>query len=390
MNLGLINDFKYRVMKLKNILSIICLLLGLASCSGEDTMMNDVTNEIENAVNESAYVSVNVKSAVSSTKANTTGSSNDYSTLQSSISNCYLLLLNEGGDILYRASKQYQNQVANVSLEDFRILVKVNSVSKVIAVINASSDFQKELDDCISLNQLNKARETDAAYNLAIGEGKIDWKDVTGSSSTINNVPTVSVDGIVANYRVAAFALSDFSVKYYDCDPTTAVVQLENVWLTDMKSNVGLYDEGIDFNSTKENDGSVSANNNFESLRNILDMYSYAKENGYIKEFFRLNHDNATFKFIFPNTDSSKPVTAHLKFSVKRDNKEIQYFYREYVINRPTGDDFKNNVSEGKTYVHPGYWYNLGVTVHVKKDFIDCAFTCTTKDWIYNEINVDL
>lgn len=390
MNLGLINDFKYRVMKLKNILSIICLLLGLASCSGEDTMMNDVTNEIENAVNESAYVSVNVKSAVSSTKANTTGSSSDYATLPSSISNCYLLLLNEDGDILYRASKQYQEQVTNVSLDDFKILVKVNSVSKVIAVINASYDFQKELDNCISYDQLKEAREMDAAYNLAIGEGSIDWKDVTGSSSTINNVPTVSVDGIVANYRVAAFALSDFSVKYYDCDPKTAVVQLENVWLTDLKSNVGLYDEGIDFNSAKENDGSVSTNNNFESLRNIPDMYSYAKENEYIKEFFRLNHDNATFKFIFPNTDSSKPVTAHLKFSVKRENKETQYFYREYVINRPTGEDFENEVSGDKIYVHPGYWYNLGVTVHVKKDFIDCAFTCSTKDWIYNEINVDL
>lgn len=391
MNLGLVNDFKYRVMKLKNILSIICFLFVVASCSVEDdTIMNDVTNNIENnEVSGSAYVSVSVKSEQSATKATTGNSSkpSDYEYLHP-ISNCYLLLLDGANNILYRAFKDWgDSPVENVSFEDFKILVKLKSVTKVIAVINGSSDFRSKMDGCVSLNDLTSIREEDAGSVLSFGEGSINWDGVDGSESTKNGVPVVKVSGITAKFRVANVELSKFNIKYFDCDEDSYKVQLENFWLTGMKSSVGLYSEGEDAIKSEDlGDGKIS-DNEFDELRNIEEKYSKEMNNEFILEKFNLIQEWATFRYIFPNTNGTEKVTAHLRFSVTTTHG-TKYYEREYIVNRPSGDGFTNN--SGTEYVNPGYWYQLNVTVHVKKDFIDCAFTCSTKDWIYNEINVDL
>lgn len=393
MNLGLVNDFKYRVMKLKNILSIICFLFVVASCSVEDdTIMNDVTNNIENnEVSGSAYVSVSVKSEQSATKATTGNSSkpSDYSSHP--ISNCYLLLLDDDSNILYRAFNDWgDNPVTNVSFEDFKILVKLKSVTKVIAVINGSSNFRSKMDGCVSLSDLAGIREEDAGSVLSFGEGSIDWTGVKGSESTKNDVPVVKVSGITAKFRIANVELSKFNIKYFDCNEESYKVQLDNFWLTGMKSSVGLYDEGenaINNESPEDNISFVSEDNSFDNLRTNKDKYSKENSEEFILEKFNLIQEWATFRYVFPNTDGENKVTAHLRFSVTTAHGK-KYYEREYIVNRPSGDGFTNN--SGTEYVNPGYWYQLNVTVHVKKDFIDCAFTCSTKDWIYNEINVDL
>lgn len=388
---GLINDFKYRVMKLKNILSIIGFLFVVISCSvEEDTLMNDVTNNIEkNEVSGSAYVSVSVKSEQSATKA-TTGDASGSSDYEYShpIANCYLLLLDDADNILYRAFKDYgDNPVESVSPDDFKILVKVSSVTKAIAVVNASAAFRGEINLCTTLSELKDKREFEASSVMSFGEGTISWDGVEGSSSTINGVRVVKVSGIIAKNRVANVELSKFNIKYFDCDESLHQVKLENFWLTGMKKNVGLYQEGEnDITSESYENGKVEQNN-FDELRKIEKKYSKEENEEFILENFNLNQEWATFRYVFPNTNGSEKVTAHLRFSVKTAHG-TNYYEREYIVNRPSGEGFTNN--SGTEYVNPGYWYQLNVTVHVKKDFIDCAFTCTTKDWIYNEINVDL
>lgn len=378
-------------MKLKNILSIIGFLFVVISCSvEEDTIMNDVTNNIEkNEVSGSAYVSVSVKSEQSATKATTgnTGDPSDYA-YSHPITNCYLLLLDKDDNILYRSFKDYGNSpVESVSFGDFKILVKVGSVVKAIAVVNASVDFRNEINACTTLVELREKREFEASSVLSFGEGTISWDDVEGSSSTINGVPVVRVSGIIAKNRVANVELSKFNIKYFDCDENSHQVELENFWLTGMKESVGLYNEGDDVITNEiVGDGEVE-NNSFDELRSNKDKYSKEENEEFILEKFNLNQELATFRYVFPNTEGSKKVTAHLRFSVTTAHG-TNYYEREYIVNRPTGEGFTNN--SGTEYVNPGYWYQLNVTVHVKKDFIDCAFTCTTKDWIYNEINVDL
>ena len=377
-------------MKLKNILSIICFLFVVASCSVEDdTIMNDVTNNIENEITGSAYVSVGVRSGQSATKATEGNASkpSDYG-YSHPISNCYLLLLDDADNILYRAFKDYGDEpVSSVPANDFKILVKVGSVTKAIAVINASVDFRDKIKVCITLDDLKDKRELDAFSVLAIGDGKIDWGNIKGSESTINSVPVVEVSSIVAKNRVANVELSKFNIKYFDCDEDSYKVKLENFWLTGMKSSVGLYSEGEDaIKNENLGDGKIS-DNDFDNLRNIEEQYSKEISNEFILEKFNLKQEQATFRYVFPNTNGTEKVTAHLRFSVTTVHG-TKYYEREYIVNRPSGDGFINN--SGTAYVNPGYWYQLNVTVHVKKDFIDCAFTCSTKDWIYNEINVDL
>ena len=377
-------------MKLKNILSIICFLFVVASCSVEDdTIMNDVTNNIENEITGSAYVSVGVRSGQSATKATEGNASkpSDYG-YSHPISNCYLLLLDDADNILYRAFKDYGDEpVSSVPASDFKILVKVGSVTKAIAVINASVDFRDKIKVCITLDDLKDKRELDAFSVLAIGDGKIDWRNIEGSESTMNSVPVVEVSSIVAENRVANVELSKFNIKYFDCDEDSYKVKLENFWLTGMKSSVGLYSEGEDaIKNENLGDGKIS-DNDFDNLRNIEEQYSKEISNEFILEKFTLKQEQATFRYVFPNTNGTEKITAHLRFSVTTAHG-TKYYEREYIVNRPSGDGFINN--SGTAYVNPGYWYQLNVTVHVKKDFIDCAFTCSTKDWIYNEINVDL
>ncbi|WP_288207439.1 hypothetical protein [uncultured Parabacteroides sp.] len=377
-------------MKLKNILSIICFLFVVASCSVEDdTIMNDVTNNIENEITGSAYVSVGVRSGQSATKATEGNASkpSDYG-YSHPISNCYLLLLDDADNILYRAFKDYGDEpVSSVPASDFKILVKVGSVTKAIAVINASVDFRDKIKVCITLDDLKDKRELDAFSVLAIGDGKIDWRNIEGSESTMNSVPVVEVSSIVAENRVANVELSKFNIKYFDCDEDSYKVKLENFWLTGMKSSVGLYSEGEDaIKNENLGDGKIS-DNDFDNLRNIEEQYSKEISNEFILEKFNLKQEQATFRYVFPNTNGTEKITAHLRFSVTTAHG-TKYYEREYIVNRPSGDGFINN--SGTAYVNPGYWYQLNVTVHVKKDFIDCAFTCSTKDWIYNEINVDL
>ena len=222
---------------------------------------------------------------------------------------------------------------------------------------------------------------------MAIGDGKIDWRNIEGSESTMNSVPVVEVSSIVAENRVANVELSKFNIKYFDCDEDSYKVKLENFWLTGMKSSVGLYSEGEDaIKNENLGDGKIS-DNDFDNLRNIEEQYSKEISNEFILEKFNLKQEQATFRYVFPNTNGTEKITAHLRFSVTTAHG-TKYYEREYIVNRPSGDGFINN--SGTAYVNPGYWYQLNVTVHVKKDFIDCAFTCSTKDWIYNEINVDL
>lgn len=137
-----------------------------------------------------------------------------------------------------------------------------------------------------------------------------------GSESTKNGVPVVKVSGITAKFRVANVELSKFNIKYFDCDEDSYKVQLENFWLTGMKSRVGLYSEGEDAIKSEDlGDGKIS-DNEFDELRNIEEKYSKEMNNEFILEKFNLIQEWATFRYIFPNTNGTEKVTAHLRFSV--------------------------------------------------------------------------
>lgn len=131
-------------MKLKNILSILCLLLMTVSCSMEDDVMNDISNEIEATQQESkeAYISLGVNVDVLSSKSVVSEGGTDNETDQT-INNLAIFLL-EGDKVIknaYLSEGQFtvSDGVVMVNNNVFGILTKKKDNLKVLVAANASA-----------------------------------------------------------------------------------------------------------------------------------------------------------------------------------------------------------------------------------------------------------
>lgn len=356
-------------MKLKNILSIFCFLSIVVSCSMEDeTILNDISKEIDNSTENVAYVSVNIASLGTKTKSTATssGSSEPYDPLNGDyISTCYLLLLNDEGKIINRSYTTYAYPGLE-SLEEIKVLTKVRSVSRAIAIVNSSISTDV-INACDNFDDLQKKMiETDAFHRVKLGEGKIIWSaDFEGSSSTKENVPVLSInDPIVVQQLTANIDLTKFQVKYTD-GVETPEVRLTKVSFSNLPKTMGLFE-------TIENPEYASTDNLIPSnvLSDLYDPNSLVIENvitpdvlnlstGEVKsKGTELNHSNAFFLSVFPNQSIENPITMHMTFTV--DGKEDT---RTYIINRPTDNGFNNQ--SGHDYVEAGYWYHMKLILHV-------------------------
>ncbi|WP_308595225.1 hypothetical protein [uncultured Parabacteroides sp.] len=347
-------------MKLKNILSVICILLAVVSCSMEDEVLDgNSTNLI--LEKGAAYVTVDISTAKATTKAVSRGESHINGSLAGDyINSCYLLLLDNDGNIVNRA---FATELSGTTVKyEKNILVKVGAVTKIIAVVNGSHLHEK-LDACTTLSQIRAIRDDKAEHRVKVGEGTISWPEgFEGSSSTTGNLPSVTVS-IEAVQRTAVVDLTGFYVKYMDGVETTEV-RLTEAWFTNLKKNTGLFEEGTgDFYDTKNLiPMEILDSDKGEMVDNILKpsvLDIEAKVDNF-KDHIKtqgtpLNHTNCFFSAVFPNTVKTNPVTLHLAFTV--DGKRET---RDYVINP---DRATNTTGHG--WVEPGNWYRLNVIVHV-------------------------
>ena len=174
-------------MKLKNILSVICILLAVVSCSMEDEVLDgNSTNLI--LEKGAAYVTVDISTAKATTKAVGRGESHINGSLAGDyINSCYLLLLDNDGNIVNRA---FATELSGTTVKyEKNILVKVGAVTKIIAVVNGSHLHEK-LDACTTLSQIRAIRDDKAEHRVKVGEGTIVIiSSVTGTTSEI-------VDGV--------------------------------------------------------------------------------------------------------------------------------------------------------------------------------------------------
>ena len=197
-------------MKLKNILSVICILLAVVSCSMEDEVLDgNSTNLI--LEKGAAYVTVDISTAKATTKAVGRGESHINGSLAGDyINSCYLLLLDNDGNIVNRA---FATELSGTTVKyEKNILVKVGAVTKIIAVVNGSHLHEK-LDACTTLSQIRAIRDDKAEHRVKVGEGTISWPEgFEGSSSTTGNLPSVTVS-IEAVQRTAVVGLNGFYVK---------------------------------------------------------------------------------------------------------------------------------------------------------------------------------
>lgn len=388
-------------MALKNIFSILLVLFVAASCAIEDDVINESSNTNSNTTATAgkglAYVSVGVTPANTATKATrSSGAPTDYAGAIV-ITNCTVLLLDGQDSIRYRFFKDYtttaDKRVETVKPEDFKLLVKHATVTKAIAILNASKSFRTSIDACQTQADLNGIRETKPGFQLATGEGKISWVGVDASPST-SNIEGTTVT-LVAAKRISLVDIIKFRVKYHEgCSLETHSVKLENFWLTNMKKSVGLYaeGEGDDNESSYEQEtfdkGAVLFDREvFRQYTPTLNNYTTAiGADGVLKENFSLSTYNKYFgyasRLVCPNRYGDKKTTVHIRYSVT-DSKGTTYKEAAFVVN--------NTPAAGQAeYVAPGFWYSLDVTVNVKKDYADCNIQCYTKDWVNEDLTIDL
>ena len=340
-------------MKLKNILSFFCFLAAMASCSMEDDILNDNSSKLL-PEEGSAYVSAVINLGNTQTKATTGSSSAPEAYYADAISSCALFLLDATDKVVGVHTETYTGSETS---KEIKFLTKVNVATKAVAVVNYNPSNSENVLACSDLAALKAYMEHDANYRIKIGEGTINWTGVVGSTSTTANLGT-GTTSITVKSRTAIVELVKFVVKYEGAG-TQPTVKLTEVSLENLKSDGGLYNEGVAFWA-----------NPFSFTDNLPAVPAYYG-------------DNAFRKNVYPNTNNEKPITLKLKFTV--DGKSSSEFERSYIINRPTEGNFTNN--SGHTYVEPGYWYQLSATVTVNTGKIDCAIECHVLDWIYQSID---
>ena len=338
-------------MKLKNILSVICFLFVATACSMEDGFLDGNTSELVSEAG-SAYVSATINLGSIQTKSSNSSAPEEYGA--DAISSCALFLLDVTGKVAGVHTESYASPGTSKTI---KFLTKVNVAAKIVAVVNYNPGNSENILACPDYDALKKYMEHNADYRVKIGEGIIDWTGVAGSTSTTGDLGTVATS-ITVESRTAIVELVKLSVKSKGAGahPT---VKLTEVSLANLKADGGLYNEGTTIETIP-----------FSFVNNLPADPTYYGDKGY----FRKN--------VYPNTNSGKPITLKLKFTV--DGKDSSEFERSYIINRPTEGDFANN--SGHLYVEPGYWYQLTATVTVNTDKIDCAIECNVLDWDYKSI----
>lgn len=330
----------------------------LVACSMEDDILSDISSnkKIQSGL-VNLHLSISTSSQSTKAAGATNGSVSEGTPLSGDyISSCYLMLLNDGGDIVYRSSVTKEGAITSLDMD---VYVKENTVSKSIAVVNASH-LSSELDKCNTLEELKKVTDTSADYRTKVGEGTISWNNKTDKIG-IQFVTT----SIVTKQITAGLDLTGFYVKYVDGVEDTDV-RLTGAYLSNLKTSTLLFKEGS--NDYMDKTGNLisatipvrdAAGNTIGSKDNIVtpnvlntgfNSTNYKNSGSILKKGTDLNHENCFFKSIFPNT-TEKSVTLTLEFNV---NGKVET--RDYIINR------YNTLGH---LVEAGNWYRLDVIVTV-------------------------
>lgn len=348
-------------MKLKNILSIICCLVAMASCSMEDdTMMNDTSKELLNRNSDrEAVLSINLSSSALLTKATEPANGDKETKLE----NCVLALM-EGNDVL---AVRTSSDITDGKVNDVTFLTKVRSGLSVIAIVNVANpaDYLSATTRT-ALNKVVTVDPNSAASLVKQGEEAVNFPVGFGSASTAptaeNTMPVVIKVAQVA----AKIQLSEFNVTY-----ATGTIQKEkSVTLT-----------------------SVSFEN-INKKSNVFTEATLDKDNTQgatmTKALAAGTNEIGTTVYSYANTNAASPVKMTLTFRIDDEGSmQGETVTKTYMINKSNGStSFEGSVSDN--YVNAGYLYRIKVNMTVNTHAVDTDVVCYTQDWEHNEVSVDM
>lgn len=345
-------------MKLKNILSVFCCVVAMASCSMEDDILNDAGKEIQNQNSDREAV-LNI--SLASTTLFTKSTEEAVGDKESKLENCVLALM-EGDNVL---SVRTSNDIAAGKVNDVTFLTKVRSGLSLIAIVNVANP--DAYLNAATRGELNKEVAVDPNSDACLvkqGEKTIEFPAGFGSTSTAatdeNTLPVViPVSQLASKIQLAAFNVTYATDLQKPKSVTLTSVSFENI----NKKSYVFGEFALDKDSkTITLDKALSAGENaIEST-----VYSYA------------------------NTNSASPAKMTLTFRIDdAGSMQSETVTKTYVVNK--ANDNTSFEGEGSNnYVNPGYLYRINVNMTVNTHVIDADVVCYTKDWEHNEVSVDM
>ncbi len=352
-------------MKLKNILSVLGLLVMMVSCSMEDeTVLNDIDKEIQDNVEAYAYFDLNLVGEGSMTKSSSIGEGENPNSTESVVHNCYLAIFDTNSKQLLNSFYYVDGTIEPVSGEDYTYslgshfqikvskdeskrpdltFVAIANINHSEESINAGVSSLAALKACKTYGDLMAETILENPTVLVKkGEKTISKSDYLTSSSTSNHNDYCTSVTIPVYQRSAAVELSEFTVKAKKSDGTFEELKATDV--TFNLYNVNLY--------TKVDAGATDVDN--------IEEKPYSDDKAMGSRFYT-----------YENTTTTK---TYMKVSYTLNG--IEETTRALYIQTPV-----NGTDVEKVLANHLYKLNVTVINGVAKA------ECTVNDWIPNTIN---
>lgn len=351
-------------MTLKNILSILSFLFIAVACSMED---DNLPSSDTKASVEAQEVLVNVNLAMNGISTKVAASDDgDVAPAgkESVVSSAVVALVNAEGDIMMIRNAKGQIDSDN-TLKDVKFLTKVADGVKAIAIVN--TEKANDYLNCKTLKDLNSVLETTAnqEYLVKVGEKNDIFKDYDGGKTSTKDLNILNIEIPVTQL---AARIDLMGIKYKKDNESSEVnsVKIISAQLMNVNNNSHVY-------NIKDKTMSGLEATNIPSAATLKKMDISLTEGvwaGNDPDIEKVGNSLYT-DYSYTNT-TENPVKMQITYSV--NNEEAKTV--DVTIDNGT--------------VKAGNLYRLYIGMKVKNNEIKTEVVCYTKDWIKENINIEI
>lgn len=284
---------------------------------------------------------------------------------ESVVSSAVVALVNAEGNIMMIRDAVSQIDSDN-TLKDVKFLAKVADGVKAIAIVNTqkASDYL----NCRTLTDLNTVLETTAnqEYLVKVGEKNDIFKDYNEGKTSTKDLNTLNIEIPVTQLAARVDLMGIKYVKENE-DSEINSVKIISAQLINVNNNSYVYNtndktmSGLESTNTKSNGRS-------ETLNIDLKESKWSGNDPYAAEVGKSLYTD----YSYTNTTVDSPVKIQITYSVNDEASK-------------TVDVTIDNGS-----VKAGNLYRLYIGMKVKNNEIKTEVVCYTKDWIKENINIEI
>lgn len=365
-------------MKIKTIISSICLMLLAISCSMDDDMLNDVEKGVLGNVEtiDMGEVALSLKASLSSLETKSL-SSLQASTDEATIDNCTLIFF-EGEQVssvmegLFVNSENYIVKKENGTKADdlAKVIVKVKKPSpySVMVIANSSVSFA----DCKLKSDISGKIQTEKDALVKIGEMNIDFETDFSGYTTIAEalekpleIGPIPLHQLTARIELAEFNVSGFAGSSVPEKVTVTGVDVYNLNPESLTTNVQTHKNAIYQSESKNYEVDVDV---YDGTQELPVHYSFVDQKNLLSFY--------SFRNLAAN--ESDQIKMQVRFKVGNGKERTT---KLFVINKD-GDTLNG--------VKSGYVYRLILNMTIIGDQVETEMLCYTNDWLNNKISIPM